>query len=211
MKIYLFNNDDNWQLYDDDVCDLDAELKKRGLILSKEAKIHAPFYFAGGKVFGGEIFGGIIWGGEIWGGEIWGGEIFGGVIRGGKIWDGVISGGEIWDGEICDGEIFGGVIRGGKILGGEIFGGEIFGGVIMGGKIRGGEIKRTPLQIHGSRYFLLWNKDTDRVSIGYHTKTVDGWLREFDKISIDDFTDEEKNEYRQYLLMIENMMNTEEK
>ena len=154
----------------------------------------------GGVINGGEIRGGVIWGGEIWGGTIWGGVIRGGVISGGEIRGGVIWGGVIWGGVIMGGEI-----RGGVIWGGVISGGVIMGGVIMGGVIRGGKVKKSPLQIQGTRDFVT-ETPGGNIQIGCIELTLADWREKGAAIArTEGFTSAQVEEYRAYLDLFERL------
>ena len=124
----------------------------------------------------------VISGGVIWGGEIWGGVISGGMISGDAV---------IWGGEIRGGEISGGVIRGGVIRGGEIRGGEI----------SGGEWTFSPLQIQGSKHFVVTGSHT-HIAIGCQNHTISEWQNNFQKIGIDnDYTSDQITEYGLFIAL----------
>ena len=108
--------------------------------------------------------------------EIYVGEnarISGGAISGGEIYGSArISGGEIYGGEIYGGEIYGSARISGSA---RIYGGEIYGGEISGGVISGGVISKTPLQIQGSRDFLIVISN-EFISIGCQCHSLEYWL-----------------------------------
>ena len=128
-----------------------------------------------------------------------------------RISGGAISGGEIYGSarisgcEIYGGEIYGGVISGGVISGSA----RIYGGEISGGVISGGVISKTPLQIQGSRDFLIVISN-EFISIGCQCHSLEYWLENYIEIGHDyNYSESQIAEYSEYFKLIEKLFKME--
>jgi len=101
-------------------------------------------------------------------------------------------------------------ISGGAISGGEIYGSaRISGGEIYGGVISGGEISKTPLQIQGSRDFLIVISN-EFISIGCRCHSLEYWLENYIKIGHDyNYLESQIAEYSEYFKLIEKLFKME--
>jgi hypothetical protein len=177
------------------VCDA-VFVGERAII--KDGTFHGGAFY-GGMFYGGTFYGGMFHGGAFYGGMFYGGTFHGGTFYDGTFYGGTFHGGTFHGGTFYDGTFYDGTFYDGAFYDGTFRGGDIYSGEFYGGTIKDGVITRSPILIHGSRYWIGYSGE-DLVSSGCITKPLAWWLENVERCAEEHgYTIEEQKEYRMHV------------